>query len=155
MRKKQAPKRLLTPDPRYGDYTISKFVNNIMWDGKKSVAYNLIYGALDEVEAKMEEPGIDVFNRALSNTLPSVEVRSRRVGGATFQIPAEIRDDRKKALAMKWITRYARLRTGKSMKEKLANEIMDAANGEGASVRKKNETHRMAEANKAFSHFRF
>ncbi len=155
MRKKQAPKRLKAPDPRYGDRTVTKFVNNIMWDGKKSIAYTLTYRALDIVEEKMEESGLDVFKRALANTMPSVEVRSRRVGGATFQIPAEIREDRKTALGMKWIIRYARLRTGKSMKEKLANEIMDAANGEGASVRKKIETHRMAEANKAFSHFRF
>ena len=155
MRKKQAPKRLKAPDPRYGDRTVTKFVNNIMWDGKKSIAYTLTYRALDIVEEKMEESGLDIFKRALANTMPSVEVRSRRVGGATFQIPAEIREDRKTALGMKWIIRYARLRTGKSMKEKLANEIMDAANGEGASVRKKIETHRMAEANKAFSHFRF
>lgn len=155
MRKKQAPKRLITPDPRYGDLTIGKFVNNVMWDGKKSIAYGLTYDALDMVEEKMEESGLDVFKRALANTMPSVEVRSRRIGGATFQIPAEIREDRKAALGMKWIIRYARLRTGKSMKEKLANEIMDASNGEGASVRKKIETHRMAEANKAFSHFRF
>jgi small subunit ribosomal protein S7 len=155
MRKKQAPKRLITPDPRYGDTTIGKFVNNVMWDGKKSIAYGITYDALDLVEEKMEESGLDVFKRALANTMPSVEVRSRRVGGATFQIPAEIREDRKAALGMKWIIRYARLRTGKSMKEKLANEIMDASNGEGASVRKKIETHRMAEANKAFSHFRF
>jgi small subunit ribosomal protein S7 len=155
MRKKQAPKRLITPDPRYGDKTIGKFVNNVMWDGKKSIAYGITYDALDIVENKMEESGLDVFKRALANTMPSVEVRSRRVGGATFQIPAEIREDRKAALGMKWIIRYARLRTGKSMKEKLANEIMDASNGEGASVRKKIETHRMAEANKAFSHFRF
>lgn len=155
MRKKQAPKRVITPDPRHGDRVIGKFVNNLMWDGKKSIAYSLTYDALDVVEEKMEEPGLDVFRRALSNTMPAVEVRSRRVGGSTFQIPAEIREDRKQALGMKWIIRYARLRTGKSMKEKLAIEIMDASNGEGASVRKKIETHRMAEANKAFSHFRF
>lgn len=155
MRKKQAPKRLIMPDPRYGDRTVTKFVNNLMWDGKKSKSYTITYNALDLVEEKMEESGVDVFKRALSNAMPSVEVRSRRVGGATFQIPAEIREDRKMALGMKWIIRYARLRTGKSMKEKLANEIMDASNGEGASVRKKIETHRMAEANKAFSHFRF
>lgn len=155
MRKKSAPNRKILPDPRYNDRTVTKFVNNLMWDGKKAVAYKIIYQAFDQVEEKMEEPGLDIFKRALSNTMPSVEVRSRRVGGATFQIPAEVREDRKMALGMKWIIRYSRLRTGKSMKDKLANEIMDASKGEGSSVRKKIETHRMAEANKAFSHFRF
>ena len=155
MRKKSAPKRKVLPDPRHNDRTVTKFVNNLMWDGKKAVAYKIVYQAFDQVEEKMEEPGLDVFKRALSNTMPSVEVRSRRVGGATFQIPAEVREDRKLALGMKWIIRYARLRTGKSMKDKLANEIIDASKGEGSSVRKKIETHRMAEANKAFSHFRF
>ncbi len=155
MRKKSAPKRKILPDPRFEDRTVSKFVNNLMWDGKKALAYNIVYQAFDHVEGKMEESGLDVFKRALSNTMPSVEVRSRRVGGATFQIPAEVREDRKMALGMKWIIRYARLRTGKSMKEKLANEIMDASKGEGSAVRKKIETHRMAEANKAFSHFKF
>lgn len=155
MRKKQAGKRIVLPDPRYSDRTVSKFVNNLMWDGKKALAFKVFYNALDIVEEKMEESGLDVFKRALANAMPAVEVRSRRVGGATFQIPAEVREDRKMALSMKWIIRYSRLRTGKSMKEKLANEIMDASKGEGASVRKKIETHRMAEANKAFSHFRF
>lgn len=155
MRKKSAPNRKIVPDPRYEDRTVSKFVNNLMWDGKKSTSYKITYEAMDLVEEKMEESGLEVFRRALSNTMPSVEVRSRRVGGATFQIPAEVREDRKAALGMKWIIRYARLRTGKSMKDKLANEIMDASKGEGSSVRKKIETHRMAEANKAFSHFRF
>jgi len=155
MRKKSASKRKVLADPRYQDRTVTKFVNNLMWDGKKALAYNLVYQAFDLVEDKMEESGLEVFKRALGNTMPTVEVRSRRVGGATFQIPAEVREDRKLALGMKWMIRYSRLRTGKSMKEKLANEIMDASKGEGSSVRKKIETHRMAEANKAFSHFRF
>ena len=155
MRKKNASKKPVLPDPRYNDRTVAKFVNNLMWDGEKGKALKIVYGALDQVENKMEESGLDVFKRALANVMPTVEVRSRRVGGATFQIPSEVRESRKVSLGMKWLVRYSRLRTGKSMVDKLASEVMDAANGEGASVRKKIETHKMAEANKAFSHFRF
>lgn len=155
MRKKSANKKAVLPDPRYNDRTVSKFVNNVMWDGKKGKALKIVYGALDQVEEKMEEDGLEVFKRALANVMPTVEVRSRRVGGATFQIPSEVRESRKVSLGMKWLVTYSRRRTGKSTVDKMASEIMDAANGEGASVRKKIETHKMAEANKAFSHFRF
>jgi small subunit ribosomal protein S7 len=155
MRKTKPKKRYLLPDPRYGDTVLTKFVNNIMYDGKKSTAFNIVYGALDIVEARTKESGIEVFRRALGNITPAVEVVARRIGGATFQIPSEIRPERKVAMGMKWLILYSRKRNGKTMADKLAAEVMAAANNEGAAVKKKEDTHRMAEANKAFSHFRF
>ncbi|MDQ3072716.1 MAG: 30S ribosomal protein S7 [Bacteroidota bacterium] len=155
MRKTKAAKRYLLPDPRYGDPVLTRFVNNIMYDGKKSTAYDIVYGALDIVENRTKEDGLEVWRRALANVTPAVEVMARRVGGATFQIPNEIRPERRIALGMRWLISYSRKRSGKSMTEKLASEIMSAANNEGAAVKKKDDIHKMAEANKAFSHFRF
>lgn len=155
MRKASAKRRPLTPDPRYNDTTVTRFVNNMMYDGKKSVAFNTFYESLEIVAKRTNENGIDVFKKALDNVMPNVEVRSRRVGGATFQIPQEIRPDRRVALGMKWLISFARKRNEKSMGGKLAGEIIAAAKGEGAAHKKKEDTHRMAEANKAFSHFRF
>ena len=131
-----------------------KFVNNMMWSGKKNIAFQIFYSALDMVEAKTQERGIDVWKKALANVTPSVEVRSRRIGGATFQIPTEVRPDRKISLSMKWLIRYSRERNGRSMADKLAGEIVAAAKGEGSAFKKKEDTHRMAEANKAFAHFK-
>jgi small subunit ribosomal protein S7 len=155
MRKSKPKKRFLLPDPKYGDTVLTKFVNNIMYDGKKSTAFSVVYGALEIVEERTKENGVEVWKRALSNITPQVEVKARRIGGATFQIPTEIRPERKVAMGMKWLILYSRKRSGKSMVDKLAAEIMAAANNEGAAVKKKEDTHRMAEANKAFSHFRF
>jgi small subunit ribosomal protein S7 len=154
MRKSQAKKLPLAPDPRFNDKLVTRFVNNIMWEGKKSVAYDIFYNALEKVSKQTGEEGYEVWKRALSNVTPAVEVRSRRIGGATFQIPSEVRPDRKISLSMKWLIRYSRERNGRSMADKLANEISAAAKGEGAAFKKKEDTHRMAEANKAFSHFR-
>ena len=154
MRKSQAKKLPLAPDPRFNDKLVTRFVNNIMWEGKKSVAYDIFYNALERVAKQTGEEGYEVWKRALSNVTPAVEVRSRRIGGATFQIPSEVRADRKISLSMKWLIRYSRERNGRSMADKLANEIIAASKGEGAAVKKKEDTHRMAEANKAFSHFR-
>ena len=154
MRKSQAKKLPLAPDPRFNDKLVTRFVNNIMWEGKKSVAYDIFYNALERVTKQTGEEGYEVWKRALSNVTPAVEVRSRRIGGATFQIPSEVRPDRKISLSMKWLIRYSRERNGRSMADKLANEIAAAAKGEGAAFKKKEDTHRMAEANKAFSHFR-
>lgn len=155
MRKGRAKKRPISPDPRYGDEMVARFVNNLMLDGKKSTAYGIFYKALDIIEEKTEENGLDIFHGALQNVMPGVEVRSRRVGGATFQVPTEVRPGRKVALGIKWIIKYARTRNEKSMDMKLANELLAAARGEGAAVKKREDTHRMAEANRAFSHFRF
>jgi small subunit ribosomal protein S7 len=155
MRKRRAKKLPVMPDPRYNDVTVSKFVNNIMLEGKKTLAYGIFYDAIDRVSKKTGEEGLDVWRKALENVTPAVEVRSRRVGGATFQIPQPIRDERKQSMAMKWMIGYARRRNEKTMGEKLAAEIIAAAKEEGASFKKKEDTHRMAEANKAFSHFRF
>jgi small subunit ribosomal protein S7 len=155
MRKAKAKKRYLIPDPKFGDQVLTRFVNNLMLDGKKSTAYQIIYDALDIVEARTKENGLEVWKRALANITPAVEVTARRIGGATFQIPSEIRPDRKIAMGMKWLILYAKKRNGRSMSEKLAAEIMAGANNEGAAVKKKEDTHKMAEANKAFSHFRF
>jgi small subunit ribosomal protein S7 len=155
MRKTKPKKHYLLPDPRYGDTLLTKFVNNLMYDGKKSISFDIVYGALDLVEQRSKENGLDMFQRALANVTPQVEVKARRIGGATFQIPTEIRPERKMAMGMKWLILYSRKRTGKTMVDKLAGEILAAANNEGAAVKKKEETHRMAEANKAFSHFRF
>ncbi len=158
MRKRQAKKRPLLPDPRFNDQLVTRFVNNLMWDGKKSVAFKVFYDAIDIVEAKKqdeEKTGLEIWKDALSNVMPHVEVRSRRVGGATFQIPMQIRPDRKISTAMKWLIGYSRKRNEKSMAQKLAAEILAAAKEEGAAVKKRMDTHKMAEANKAFSHFRF
>lgn len=158
MRKKQAKKRPLLPDPRFNDQLVTRFVNMMMWDGKKSVAFHIFYGAMDIVEEKKtdeEKTALDLWKDALSNIMPHVEVRSRRVGGATFQIPMQIRPDRKISTAMKWLISYARRRNEKGMSQKLAAEILAAAKEEGAAVKKRVDTHKMAEANKAFSHFRF
>lgn len=155
MRKGRAKDRIILPDPRYNDVMVSKFVNNIMIDGKKSLAYNIFYGAMDIVDKKVEDGGLATWKKALENVTPHVEVRSRRVGGATFQIPQEIRPARKLSMGMKWLISYASKRNGKGMSEKLAEEIIAAAKEEGAAFKKKEDTHRMAEANKAFAHFRF
>ena len=157
MRRRTAKKRVLLPDPRFGDITVTKFVNNLMVDGKKSIAYRIFYDAMDIIDEKggEEVTGLETFRRALQNVTPGVEVRSRRVGGATFQIPQEVRNSRKQSLAMKWLILFARKRNEKSMARKLASELMAAAREEGAAFKKKEDTHRMAEANKAFSHFRF
>jgi small subunit ribosomal protein S7 len=155
MRKAQAKKLPLAPDPRYSDKLVTRFVNNLMWQGKKSVAFNTFYNALDKVSKQTNEDGYEIWKRALANVTPSVEVRSRRIGGATFQIPTEVRPDRKVSLSIKWLIRYSRERNGRSMADKLANEIVAASKGEGSAFKKKEDTHRMAEANKAFAHFRF
>ncbi|MFL5730827.1 MAG: 30S ribosomal protein S7 [Cytophagaceae bacterium] len=155
MRKSKPKKRYLLPDPKFKDTLVTKFVNAIMYDGKKSTAYNIFYGAVEIVEKKTKENGLEVWKKALNNVMPYVEVKSRRVGGATFQVPTEVRPERKTALGMKWLILYSRTRGEKTMTEKLANEIIAASKGEGAAVKKKDDTHRMAEANKAFSHFRF
>lgn len=154
MRKSKAKKRILTPDPRFNDVLVTRFVNNMMYDGKKTVAFRIFYEAVDLVETKLQERGIDVWKKALNNVMPAVEVKARRVGGATFQIPIEVPAERKVAVGMKWMIDYSRRRNEKSYPEKLAAEIIAASKGEGAAVKKKEDTHRMAEANKAFSHFR-
>ena len=154
MRKAQAKKLPLAPDAKYNDKNVTRFVNNIMWQGKKSDAFTIFYDAIDKVSKQTNEEGYDIWKRALSNVTPSVEVRSRRIGGATFQIPAEVRTDRKVSLSMKWLIRYSRERNGCSMADKLAGEIVAAAKGEGGAFKKKEDTHRMAEANKAFAHFK-
>jgi small subunit ribosomal protein S7 len=154
MRKAQAKKLPLAPDPKFNDKLVTRFVNNLMWQGKKSVALTIFYDAIDRISKQTNEDGYEIWRRALTNVTPAVEVRSRRIGGATFQIPAEVRPDRKISLSMKWLIRFARDRNGKSMAEKLAGEIIAASKGEGAAFKKKEDTHRMADANKAFSHFR-
>lgn len=154
MRKSQAKKLPLAPDARYNDKQVTRFINNIMWQGKKSTSINIFYDAVDKVSKMTSENGYEIWKRALQNVTPAVEVRSRRIGGATFQIPAEVRADRKISLSMKWLIRYSRERNGKTMADKLANEIVAASKGEGAAFKKKEDTHRMAEANKAFSHFK-
>ena len=155
MRKSKPKKRYVLPDPKFKDTMVTKFVNSLMYDGKKGLAYNIFYGAVELVTNKTKEDGLEIWKKALTNVSPSVEVKSRRVGGATFQVPTEVRPDRKTSLGMKWLINYARSRGEKTMTEKLAGEIIAAAKGEGAAVKKKDDTHRMAEANKAFSHFRF
>ena len=155
MRRKVAKKQRILPDARFGDVQVTTFVNNLMMDGKKSVAFSIFYDAIDRVSERTGEEGLELFRKALENVTPAVEVRSRRVGGATFQIPTPIRDSRKLSMAMKWIIDIARKRNEKSMAERLASEIIAAAKEEGATFKKKEDTHRMAEANKAFAHFRF
>ena len=154
MRKAQAKKLPLAPDPKFQDKLVTRFVNNLMWEGKKSGAYTIFYDALDKVSKTTGEDGYEIWKKALSNVTPGVEVKSRRIGGATFQIPSEVRADRKVSLSIKWLIKYSRDRNGRSMSEKLANEIIAASKGEGAAYKKKEDTHRMADANKAFAHFR-
>ena len=154
MRKSKPKKRLLVPDPKFNDILVTRFVNNMMWSGKKSISYAIFYDALDKVEAKTQERGLDVWKKALNNVMPAVEVKARRVGGATFQIPIEVPADRKIAVGMKWLISFSRKRSEKSMADKLAGEIIAASKNEGASVKKREDTHKMAEANKAFSHFK-
>ena len=154
MRKSRAKKHILLPDPKFNDVLVTRFVNNMMWGGKKNTAYTIFYMALDKVEAKAQERGLDVWKKALNNVMPAVEVKSRRVGGATFQIPMEVPADRKIAVGMKWLIRYARNRGEKTMADKSDGEIISDAKGEGASVKKREDTHKIAEANKAFSHFK-
>lgn len=155
MRKTTPKKREILPDPKYNEVLVTKFINNIMLQGKKSIAHEIFYNAIDEVSAKTKENGLEIWKKALANVTPSVEVRSRRVGGATFQIPSEIRPERKQSLGMKSLISYARKRNEKSMSSKLAAEIMAAYKEEGAAFKRKEDIHRMAEANKAFSHFKF
>ena len=155
MRKSKPKKRYLLPDPKFNDTLVTKFVNYMMEQGKKSVAYNIFYDAIEIVEKKANESGLEVWKRAMNNLMPSVEVKSRRVGGATFQVPVEIRPERKINLIIKWLIDFSRVRGEKTMMDKLAAEIIAASKGEGAAIKKKDDTHRMAEANKAFSHFRF
>ena len=155
MRKKRAEKKYLIPDPKFNDVLVSKFVNCIMYDGKKSKARSVVYEAFDYIEERTQKPGLEIFKKALGNVQPIIEVRSRRVGGATYQVPTEVRPERRTALAMRWIKRYARERNDKSMSLKLASELISASNGEGSAVKKKEDTHKMAEANKAFAHFRW
>ena len=155
MRKRRAVKRDVLPDPIYNSKVVTKLVNQIMLDGKKGTAQNIIYDAFDIVKEKTGEEAMVVFEKAMNNIKPALEVKSRRVGGANYQVPVEVKPDRAQALAFRWLAQYARLRNGHSMAENLANEIIDASNGTGASVKKKEDTHKMAEANKAFAHYRW
>jgi small subunit ribosomal protein S7 len=154
-RRREVPKREITPDPKFNSETIAKFVNVLMEDGKKSAAEKIVYGALDTITTRAKKDALEVFNQALDNVRPMVEVKSRRVGGATYQVPVEVRSNRQMALAMRWITEAARTRSGKSMGTRLADELMDAAEKRGNAVKKREDVHRMAEANKAFSHYRW
>lgn len=155
MRKSKPKKRYVLPDPKFSDTLVTRFVNYLMVDGKKSISYGIFYDAIAIVENKTGENGLETWKKSLNNVMPSVEVKSRRVGGATFQVPMEVRPDRKITLGIKWLIKYARLRGEKTMKDRLAAEIIAASKGEGAAIKKKDDTHRMADANKAFSHFRF
>jgi small subunit ribosomal protein S7 len=154
MRRRKAKKIAVLPDPKFNETLVTKFVNNIMLQGKKGTAFNIFYDAIEKVSTKTSEDGLEIWRKALENVTPAVEVRSRRVGGATFQIPTPIRDERKSSMAMKWLIGYARSRNEKSMADKLAGEIIAASKGEGAAYKKKEDVHRMADANKAFAHFR-
>ena len=154
-RRHRAEKREINPDPKFGDLVLSKFMNSIMLDGKKSVAESIVYGALDEVEQKAKQNPIEAFHTALENVAPSVEVRSRRVGGATYQVPVEVRTERRQALAIRWVITAARNRNETTMISRLSGEILDAANNRGSAVKKREDTHKMADANKAFSHYRW
>ena len=154
-RKGRIAKRDVLPDPIYNDKTVTKLINNIMLDGKKGVAQNILYDAFKEVEAKTNKDAMEVFNAALENIMPVLELKVRRVGGANYQVPVEVSAERRKTLGLRWLTQYSRLRNEKTMVDRLANEIIDASNGTGAAVKKKEDTHRMAEANKAFAHYRF
>tara|TARA_B100002052_G_C15841207_1_gene580228 strand:+ start:167 stop:637 length:471 start_codon:yes stop_codon:yes gene_type:complete len=154
-RRRRAEKREILPDPKFKDLVVSKFMNNLMLDGKKSVSEKIVYGAFDEIENKMKRPPLEVFHEALDNIKPSVEVRSRRVGGATYQVPVEVRPQRREALAIRWLIKASRDRNEKTMKDRLASELIDAVNTRGSAIKKKEDTHKMAEANKAFSHYRW
>lgn len=155
MRKKRAEKRFIKPDPKYNDVLVAKFINYIMWDGKKTIARKIVYESFDIIEQRTKKPALEIFKKAVQNVSPMVEVRSRRVGGATYQVPMEVRPERRTALALRWLRNYARERKDKSMSLKLAAELIAAANNEGNAVKKKEDTHRMAEANKAFAHFKW
>lgn len=155
MRKKRAEKRKTIPDPRFNDVVVSRFVNYIMEEGKKNVSRKIVYDAMDIIQERSKQDPIEVFRKAMSNVAPVLEVRSRRVGGATYQVPVEVREDRRIALAIRWIKTYAKARRDKSMAARLAAELMAASKGEGSSVKKRDDTHRMAEANKAFAHFKW
>jgi small subunit ribosomal protein S7 len=154
-RRGAAPRRQILPDPRYNSKVVARFINKVMLDGKKSTAEKVLYGAFNLISEKTGREALDVFTQALNNAMPMVEVRPRRVGGATYQVPMEVRPDRRQAVAMRWLINYARARAGKSMQEKLAGELMDAANNLGATIKKREDTHKMAEANKAFAHYRW
>jgi small subunit ribosomal protein S7 len=154
-RRHAAEKRQVLPDPKFGDLVITKFVNSLMYDGKKSVAEQIVYGALEQMENKAKTDPLALFHEALDNVKPMIEVRSRRVGGATYQIPVEVRTERAQALAIRWIIEMARKRSERTMKERLSGELLDAANNRGTAVKKREDTHKMAEANKAFSHYRW
>lgn len=154
MRKRKPKKRVIVPDTRYGDALVTQFVNNMMWEGKKNTAFSIFYDAMDIIETKTSENPYEMWKKALENVMPAVEVRSKRIGGATFQIPTEIRPARKQSIGMKWLIRFSRARSGKGMAEKLSAEIIAASKGEGAAVKRREDTHRMAEANRAFAHFR-
>ncbi|TFG37872.1 MAG: 30S ribosomal protein S7 [Syntrophobacterales bacterium] len=154
-RRREVAKRKVVPDPKYNSALVARFINNLMKKGKKSTAEAILYGSFDIIEAKMKESPLDVFEKAMGNVKPVLEVKSRRVGGATYQVPTEVLPNRRIALAIRWVINYARARAGKSMKEKLAAEFMDAAGSRGASIKKREDTHKMAEANKAFAHYRF
>ncbi|NOT38692.1 MAG: 30S ribosomal protein S7 [Saprospiraceae bacterium] len=154
MRKHKPKKRILEPDPRFGDVMVSQFINNLLWQGKKSTAYSIFYQAMDQITAKTSENPHEMWQKALNNVTPHVEVKPKRIGGATFQIPMELRPSRKISLGIKWLIKYSRLRAGRGMADKLANEIIAAAKGEGAAVKKKEDTHKMAESNRAFAHFK-
>ena len=154
-RRREVPKRHIIPDPKYKDKLVSKFTNTLMFDGKKAVAEGILYGSFDVIGERFKEDPLEVFRKALDNVKPKLEVKSRRVGGATYQVPVEVRPERRTALAMRWIISYARSRGEKTMREKLANELLDAANLRGGAMKKKDDTHKMAEANKAFAHYRW
>jgi small subunit ribosomal protein S7 len=154
-RRRRAEKREILPDAKFGDRVVTKFMNNLMHDGKKSVAESIVYGALEAVEKKLRKPPVEVFHEALDNVKPSVEVRSRRVGGATYQVPVEVRNERRQALAIRWLIAAARGRNENTMEERLSGELLDAANNRGTAVKKREDTHKMAEANRAFSHYRW
>ncbi len=154
-RRGNVPKREVLPDPVYGNVVVAKLINSIMLDGKKGVAQKIVYDAFDQIKAETGEEPIEVFEKAMSNIMPQVEVKARRVGGANYQVPIEVRAERRQTLGLRWLTKYTRDRGEKTMSERLAKELMDAANNTGASVKKKEDTHRMAEANRAFAHYRF
>ncbi len=154
-RKGNVPKREVLPDPVYGSVVVAKLINSIMLDGKKGTAQQIVYGAFEIIEKQTGENPVEVFEKAMNNIMPQVEVRARRVGGANYQVPVEVRNERKQTLGLRWLTKYTRARGEKTMAERLAKELMDAANGAGASVKKKEDTHKMAEANRAFAHYRF
>ena len=154
-RKGHIPKRKVLPDPIYNSQVVTRLINNIMLDGKKGVAQQILYGAFERIEKQTGRPALDVFNEALANITPQLEVRARRIGGANYQVPVEVRPERKMTLSLRWLTQYSRLRREKTMEERLANEIIDASNGIGNSVKKRDDTHRMAESNKAFAHYQW